>query len=352
MLVGIYRCKDPNGNYLPRCQAYEAILEHNGIPFERMEAAQPGFWERVRDLDLFILRWAHYDSDRQRAMDLLPVIENTLGVKCFPNMATCRHYDDKVKQCLFLSALGLPIVESYIFWERDKALEWLESAQFPLVFKLRRGAGSTNVMLVKTPDEARRLVHRMFGRGIRSDSLFNPGGLRRQHFNVRKELGRIVHGWRRRRQGLDPSPFWQKQKNYVLFQKFLPGNESDTRVTVIGDRAFFYRRMVRGHDFRASGSGMIDYDISKIDLRCVEIAHRVSREMKFQSMAYDFIFDEDNEPWFCEISYTFLPNLVQQCPGYWDAELNWHEGHFWPEHLHLIDALNLPDLKAPELDYC
>lgn len=28
------------------------------------------------------------------------------------------------------------------------------------------------------------------------------------------------------------------QSGYVLFQEFLPGNSYDTRVTVIGDRAF------------------------------------------------------------------------------------------------------------------
>ena len=32
--------------------------------------------------------------------------------------------------------------------------------------------------------------------------------------------------------------------------------------------------------------------------------------------------------------------LVYSCPGYWDAKLNWHEGHFWPQDTILIDLLN------------
>ena len=35
----------------------------------------------------------------------------------------------------------------------------------------------------------------------------------------------------------------------------------------------------------------------------------------------------------------------------WDADLNWHEGQYWPEYLHLVDALGFPELKAPEMDY-
>ena len=60
--------------------------------------------------------------------------------------------------------------------------------------------------------------------------------------------------------GLDVSPFLQLHKNYVLFQKFLPGNA-------------------------------------------------------------------------------------------WDTDLIWHEDQYWPEYLHLVDALGLPDLKMPEMDY-
>ena len=33
---------------------------------------------------------------------------------------------------------------------------------------------------------------------------------------------------------------WQRKKNYAMFQRFLPGNEYDTRVTVIGNRAFAF----------------------------------------------------------------------------------------------------------------
>ncbi|MFP4501374.1 MAG: RimK family alpha-L-glutamate ligase [Candidatus Hydrogenedentota bacterium] len=351
MRVGIYDLKYPSGKDLPVQQVYEKILAHNGIPSVRLRYEQPDFWEQVRRLSLFIMRFRQVDSDLQLARDLIPVIEQTCEVNCFPNQATGWHYDDKIKQYHLLHSAGFPMTECYIFYDREAALSWVEQMPLPMVFKLRGGAGSRNVVLVTKRAQARRLVKRMFGKGIYSESLLSAGTLRLTHFNWRDELhrlGALAYRWGR---GRDITPFWRVHKNYVLFQKFLPDNAWDTRITVIGERAFGFRRLVRKDDFRASGSGRIDYDTDQIDPRCVRTAFDVSRKMGFQCMSYDFLMNENQAPEFCEVSYTFLSSAVHNCPGYWDPAMNWHEGHFWPEHLHLIDALNLPDLEAPDLDY-
>ncbi len=350
MLVGIYRTYDHNGKDLAFNVAYEKILSHNGIGFLRIQAEDPDFWEGIRDLDLFILRWNQVDTLRQLVQDILPIVEGE-GINCFPDLNTCRHYDDKIKQYLLLQPRGFPMVKSHIFWDREKALEWVKAADYPLIFKLRGGAGSQNVIMLKNQGQARKLVKRMFGRGIYPEKFFHPGSVRVQHFDLKQELHHIGGNLYRRGRGIDVSPFWRIHKNYILFQDFIPDNTFDTRVTIIGERGFIFRRHTRSGDFRASGSGKIDYDLEKVDLRCMEIAFSISREMKFQSMAYDFLFTPENEPVFCEISYTFQARAIFNCPGYYDSDLNWHPGHFWPEYLHLVDALRLPDLRQPELDY-
>jgi len=351
MRVGIYNLKDPNGKDLAVQIAYENILAYNGIPSIRLRVEQPDFWEQVQGLSLFIMRLKQHDSDLQQARDILPVVEKDYGISCYPNQATAWHYDDKVKQYFLLKAHMFPITDSWIFYDKSAALEWAETAIYPVVFKLCGGAGSMNVILVKTPGKATKLIRRMFGRGIYPEKFLPMGAVRFKHFRLYQELHHLCGNLYRWSKGLDTSPLWQVHKNYILFQKFLLGNNYDTRVTVIGERAFAFRRLVRDDDFRASGSGRIDYDTSKIDMRCVELAFDVSRKMGFQSMAYDFLKNEKGEPEFCEISYTYVSSAVHNCPGYWDVELNWYEGHFWPEHLHLIDALGLPDLKMPEMDY-
>jgi len=302
-------------------------------------------------LSLLIARVQHIDSNLQLARDILPVVERDYGVPCYPNQATVWHYDDKVKQYFLLKAHGFPVTDSWVFYDRLAALEWAKTAAYPTVFKLRGGAGAMNVILVKKPGQAARLIRRMFGRGVYPEKSVLLGSVRFKHFSLYRELHHLCGNLYRWIKGLDTRPFWARHKNYVLFQRFLPGNDCDTRVTVIGGRAFAFRRKVRDGDFRASGSGKIDYDMSKIDPRCLEKAFEISQKMGFQSMAYDFLRNEEGEPEFCEVSYTYVSSAVHNCPGYWDVDLNWHEGRYWPEHLHLMDALGLPDLKAPEMDY-
>jgi glutathione synthase/RimK-type ligase-like ATP-grasp enzyme len=350
MLVGIYEHKDPNGKDLAAHRAYDKILAHNGITSVRLRIDQPDFWEQISGLSLFIMRFQQLDNDLQQALDILPVVEKDYGIPCFPNHATAWHYDDKVKQAFLLKAHGFPMTESWVFYEKQAALEWAKRADYPVVFKLRGGAGSMNVILAKSSRQASALIRRMFGRGVYPEKFMVSGSVRFKHFNLYQEFHHVCGNLYRRTKGLDASPLWRVHKNYALFQKFLPGNEWDTRISVIGDRAFAFRRKVRDGDFRASGSGMINYEMDKIDMRCVQIAFQVSKTMKFQSMAYDFLVNENGDPEFCEISYTYLSSAVHDCPGYWDEGSNWHDGHFWPEHLHLMDALGLPDLKAPEMD--
>ena len=351
MRVGIYDLKDPNGLDLAVHDAYHRILAHNGIPSVRLRVEQPDFWEQIRGLSLFIMRLTQRDSDLQLARDILPVVEKACGIPCYPNQTIAWPYDDKVKEYFLLKAHGFPMTESWIFYEKKAALDWSETAAYPVVFKLRGGAGSMNVVLVKARRQAATLIRRMFGRGIFPEKFLSASTIRFEHFNLYRELHHIAGNLYRWSKGLDTASFWRAHKNYVLFQKFLPGNDYDTRVTVIGGRAFAYRRLVRQDDFRASGSGKLDYDPAKIDTRCVKIASDISRKMGFQSMAYDFLMNEKREPEFCEISFTYVSKYIHTCPGYWDDKLTWHEGHWWPEYLHLVDALGLPDLKAPELEY-
>src|SRR5690606_15154424 len=51
-----------------------------------------------------------------------------------------------------------------------------------------------------------------------------------------------------------------REKGYLYFQEFMPKNEFDTRLIVIGNRCFGIRRYNRTGDFRASGSGLIKYE--------------------------------------------------------------------------------------------
>ena len=217
-----------------------------------------------------------------------------MGLGVFPNHTTCWHFDDKIAQKYLLEASGTPLAQTWVFFSKRSALEFLDQADFPLVFKLKRGAGSLNVSLVRDRNEGTLLVDRMFGRGI---SPFPPGErLRRVTARVsRKSLSKGSLGPRLARVArrfLLQSFRSQRERGYVYFQRYIPDNEFDVRVTTIGHRRFCFFRGVRDNDFRASGSGKIAYPSSEeIPLDMVGIAGDLSDRLGFQSMAYDFVRD-------------------------------------------------------------
>jgi glutathione synthase/RimK-type ligase-like ATP-grasp enzyme len=125
-----------------------------------------------------------------------------------------------------------------------------------------------------------------------------------------------------------------------MFQDFIPNNSFDIRVVTIGEKAFAIKRMVRGGDFRASGSGFIVYDNAGIDIRTIQIAFDTTTKLNAQCVAYDFIFDQENNPIIVEINYGFAHKAYFKCPGYWDRQLNWNPVNFNAAYLTIEEVIN------------
>jgi hypothetical protein len=61
-------------------------------------------------------------------------------------------------------------------------------------------------------------------------------------------------------------------------------------------------------------------------------------------MGYDFIYDENNNPYINEFGYCFPDYIIHDLAGYWDKTLSWHEEKNWPQYYQLSDFLQT-DLK-------
>jgi len=232
-----------------------------------------------------------------------------------------------------------------VLWNYDTAIEFLGEIVFPIIAKLPKGAGSSNVVIVNSLNEGRRLIDQVFKKGVKPHGLKSKSNLASlSHLGILKYSKGVIRPFMVKLGVMkDKSGYaeWQIQKDSLLFQKYLPNNSFDTRVTIIGERAFAYRRFVRSNDFRASGSGNFDTNNEKIDLQCIRIAFKISKELSFKTMAYDFIYDENHVPQISEISYCFVDWMVHSCPGFWDNDLVWHPGHLWPQHCQLEDFLKI-----------
>jgi glutathione synthase/RimK-type ligase-like ATP-grasp enzyme len=318
------------------------LCEEKGIAHRLVDCWRSDVMAQLRDADALFWHWSHGSPQSQLVARQIIVAAERLGLEVFPNFLTSWHFDDKIAQKYLLEAVGAPLVATHAFLDEAEALEWTKRASYPLVCKLRCGAGSSNVRLLQTPNEARRWCKQMFARGLPSvtGGYFSDLRVRtRRIHSVQQFLEKAKRTWNSMRRIAFMRRMLPRQKGYALFQDFLPGNEHDTRVTVIGRRAFGFLRWNRRGDFRASGSGQIDYDPDKVDRRCLRIAFETNLKIDAQSMAYDFLFDGAKQPRICEISYGFMSQAVFDCRGYWDENLQWHEGHYWPEELILDDVI-------------
>ena len=264
------------------------------------------------------------------------------GIKVFPDINTSWHYNDKLGQKYLLEAIGAPLVRSYTFYSKKDALNWVANASFPVVFKLRGGAGSINVSLVKTRQKAKRLVNQAFGNGFSQINRMN-----RLHYSILevqrdKTFNATIKALKNFVRIFIPTEierFSPKDKGYIYFQDFIPGNTFDTRLVVVGDRCFGARRYCRKGDFRASGGGLSSFEPELIDIECVKIAFDVTEKLTSQSYAFDFILDK-GENKIVELSYCFPPNIANSgCKGYWDKNLKWHNEPVNAEYFMIEDFL-------------
>lgn len=263
------------------------------------------------------------------ANKLLFALQGMKNFKVFPDFNTSWHFDDKIGQKYLLETVGAQMVRSYVFYSKKEAECWAKTTTYPKVFKLRGGAGSVNVRLVKSYAEAMRLIDRSFGSGFKHDSNLNVGEIWKKYSKGNLPFSSVLGGVKRILFQSDFSKINGRERGYAYFQEFVAENSYDVRVIVIGNKAMAIKRMVRENDFRASGSGNIIYEKCNFTDAIIDLAFNVSEKLQTQCVAFDFVFKEGT-PLIVEISYGFSPAGYGACPGYWDRQLNWYEGSFDP----------------------
>lgn len=313
-----------SGGFAPRWIEY---CKKNDIDYKIVNAYDSDIVEQVADCDAFMWHTHHHNyKDVLFAKQLLFSLQQA-GKKVFPDFNTGWHFDDKVGEKYLLEAVAAPMVPSYVFYTKREAMKWIDKTDFPKVFKLRGGAGAMNVKLAHSKREAKKLVSRAFGKGF---SQYDGWGHVKESVRKLKQgkanLSAVAKDMVRLFVKPDYAKMLSNEKGYAYFQDFIPNNNFDVRVCVVGDKAYAIKRNCRKGDFRASGSGNLVYDIKQIDPRCVQISFDVNKKIKSQSLALDFVFDENNNPLIVELSYGYTAPAYDFCEGYWTSDMQWHEG--------------------------
>lgn len=303
----------------------------NNIPFKLVNCYDNDIINQLQDCK--ILFWHHHHNgpkDLLIAKQLLYALEHT-GFKVFPDFKTGWHFDDKIAQKYLFERIEAPLIASYVFLDKKEAIDWANITSFPKVFKLRGGAGSTNVKLVKNKEHAKKIINKAFDYGFKNYNALESLKERWRKYKLGKvSLLEPLKGFAR----LFIRPKYTKIKGkefgYLYFQDYIPNLICDYRIIVISNKIFAIKRFVRENDFRASGSGILAYEPSLFPIEMLELAKKISTKLKLQSAAFDFIIDKEIIK-LVEVSYGFpTEKFANDCPGYWNEDLIWQEGKFNP----------------------
>lgn len=318
-----------------------AYCEKEAIEFKIVDAYQSDIIQQVADCDAFMWHFNHINAkDTLFAKQLLFAME-TSGKLVFPSTNMAWHFDDKVAQKYMLEAIEAQLINSHVFYRKEDAQQWVKQTDFPIVFKLRGGAGSENVKLISTKKNAQKYIKKAFGKGF---SQYNALVVFKDRWRKYRlgvgSFSNVLKGFARIFLTTEFAKVKGNERGYIYFQQFVPKNTSDTRVIIVGKRAFAVKRMVRENDFRASGSGVKKYEKEEIDERTIKIASEITKKLEYECVGFDFVFDEHNNPLIVEMGYGFAIQFYDPCPGYWDDNLNWHEGKFNPQEWMVDDLVN------------
>lgn len=281
---------------------YEAACMELGAPYELVDIMGADWMERVEGCgcDAFVVWPSPVNSVVKRMYDdRLKVLVQDLNQTLFPCYEALWLYESKWRVRDWLQAHDVPQPRTRVFFDRDRALGFVRSASYPLMFKTDLGSSAAGVEVVRGPDRAEELVDLCFGEGYLPDR----------------------HDRRDRSWG------------YVLFQDYIK-DAREWRMVRIGD-SFFGHRKVRRGQFH---SGTREVAWERPPDRLLDLCRDVTDEGGFRSMNLDVLVTPEGDDLVHEMHAVFGSKhreqmLIDGRPGRfsWDdvaREWEFEEGRF------------------------
>ncbi len=295
------------GSYYLR---YRRFLEFNELPHKVLNLYRSDWMKQCEDVDVVIASYASEPSRLSELMAKVGILESFHGKICYPSARDLWSYEDKVRTYYLVGEHGFDHARTFVSHDQAEAEEFAATASYPLVSKIRTGSCSRGVELVHSQKQALRIIRQNFGVG-------------------RKAL------WT-----------YSFEKDYVYFQEFIQDATYDLRIFVVGDVIAGYRRRMKGKDFRASGSGLLDRALFPED--AIKAAIALKDKWDTTILAVDFV-DTNNsrEHKIIETSISFgldYPEYLEKDGARvfyqnTDLGLRLREGCFWVQDFIIIDLI-------------
>ena len=312
-----------------KIQGWEEWLNEHNIPWEYVDCYRSDIINELPKYSALLWHYSNFvNADLMEAQNILNLAAE-MGLVVYPDYYTGWHFDDKIAEMYALQAAGAPIPDSWVFYEMDKCIGWLEKeAVYPIVAKLRRGSGSNNVKMIKNVSEGKRYAKKMFGKG------FSP-----TQSLAYKTYSKIqsTHDWETFVNRFHQIPNFLKarkygkgmpmERGYCYFQDYIENDGYDLKVAVVNGKCCAVHRNIRKGDFRASGGGNTTFKKDLVTDLIIKSAFETARHLKTQTIGFDYVVDrKTGEGKIIEMCFgNGVAEETYYAGGYWDEQLQWHD---------------------------
>lgn len=326
--VKIAIAKDWMGWYSKFSSAIQkSIIDGEYIDYQIIEINSHDWIEKIQDFHVVLwnpnlmgIRLASHYKEK------VYFLEKILKKIVFPNYNTIWHFESKIAQSYLFKEFGIKTPYTFSSFHYEDAYKKLLDEKLPIVLKKSEGSASRYVQLVSNRKWLFIFLEKTFCNQLWAQYRSGASKIKfiYKYFHKRwfwySFLSRLGFHY---------------GDGVVYWQDYIQNNDADLRITVIGDRyAYGFWRKNRPNDFRASGSGRIDY-ITPVPESMLIYCKEINKKFELDSMAYDLLIS--NETFVInEMSYSYLDRALYNSPGYYiynKDKITYLSKHVWPQEL-------------------
>jgi glutathione synthase/RimK-type ligase-like ATP-grasp enzyme len=317
--VGLVKDIDNYGTFIQKRShwpKYERFLINNKIPYSFLDIHASDWMEKSKEFDIIIFRPDNSPSGVDEAKTKINFIEKYLNKFCFPNSREIWAYEDKVRLNFLYQHFNIPHIKTFISNSKSETEAYIKKCSYPFVSKISCGSVSRGVQLIRNKRQAEKLVNKVFAEGRKT--------------------------------------YWteQRQKNYVYFQEFIHDAFFDLRIIVVQNKITGYYRLTPENDFRASGAGIWQLNVSELPEAAMELAVKVKEDLELTVVAVDLIKPKGLKEFLVIESSVFFdvdfPSelFINDVPGYylWEKKngrisFDFQSGNYWIQELIALELV-------------
>lgn len=236
------------------------ILEKKGFDVVLLDIYSKTDQDRLlhEKWDAFIWRAKHDPWIKNLAKRFLSFFDIQQNIKTFPSYHDYLHYDDKITQYYILEKNNIRIPKTFIFFDKQEALDFICNTDFPIIYKATSGSGSSNVGFIKSETQGRMFIKKAFGKGIKTFFKEEP-----------------IH-------------------RYIYFQEYLKGNKGDYKIVCFGDQRItgLFRKNVKD-EIHKSRAELYKVDVPNSLLEFISDVHNKLGSLPV--MSYDILKNNEGE---------------------------------------------------------